>query len=117
MNKAAEHAIDAMTASNMYKPLYNNNAISYVKTAQTYLGFLKKLGDSRAELTLTGGDYATLQEKVDHAYELCNQIVNIKVTADNYTQYEAQILSVIREVYAECIGIQKISVELLEAFV
>ena len=116
--KAWDYSVDAMVASSTYKVLYNQNAVYYVGITKGYLGSMKAIADSNAELTLTNtnGKYSTLQEKINYAYELCNEIVNLQITSSNYTTYEDKILNITKELSLECLGIQKLSVDLIGAF-
>ena len=116
--KAWDYATDAMTASSTYKVLYNQYAVYYAGIAKGYLESMKAIADSNAELTLTNtnGKYSTLQEKIDYAYELCDEIVNLQITSSNYATYEDKILDITQELSLECLGIQKLSVDLIGAF-
>ena len=116
--KAWDYAIDALTASSTYKVLYNQYAVYYAGIAKGYLESMKAIADSNAELTLTNtnGKYSTLQEKINYAYELCDEIVNLQITSSNYATYEDKILDITQELSLECLGIQKLSVDLIGAF-
>ena len=107
-----------MTASSTYKVLYNQYAVYYAGVAKDYLKSMKTIADSNAELTLTNtnGKYSTLQEKIDYAYTLCDEIVNLQINSSNYATYKDKIFNITRELSLECLGIQKISVDLIGAF-
>lgn len=117
--KAHRYAVNAMTASSTYKVLYNQYAVSYAGSAKGYLESMKAIADSNAELTLTetNGKYSTLQEKIDYAYELCDEIVNLQITSSNYATYEDKILDITSELSMECLGIHVLIVELIGTFV
>lgn len=117
--KAFEYAINAMTASYIYKVLYNQYAVDYIKIVKGYLASIKAIADRKVDLPLTNtdGKYSTLQEKINYAYELCDEIVDLQITTSNYTTYESVILDTTQEVSLECLGIQKLSVDLLGLFV
>lgn len=117
--EAWDYAIDAITASSTYKVIYNQYAVYYAGITKGYLESMKALADSKATLSLTNtnGNYSTLQEKIDYAYKLCDEIVNLEITSINYTVYEDDIRNITQELSLECLGIQKLSVDLIGAFV
>jgi hypothetical protein len=57
-----------------------------------------------------------LQEKIDYAYKLCDEIVNLQINSSNYATYEDKILDVTQELSFLCLNIQKLSVDLMGAF-
>ncbi len=118
MNKAVGYTNDAINASSTYKVLYNQYAISYVNIAKGYLSNMKSLADGRAELTLTNtnANYSTLQEKINYAYNLCDEIAKLEITSGNYAMYEDKISEIAWDIYMECLGIQKLSVDLIGTF-
>lgn len=118
-SSALSYVNKALSANmNAYKALYFQRAISYVGHAQNYLKNAKDLADSRVDLNLTDANekYATLQEKINYAYQLCDKIANLEITTDNYKDYQKQIIDVVVEIGNECLSIQKLSVSLLAAF-
>ena len=79
---------------------------------------MKVLAENNAELTLTNSneDYKTLREKIVYAYNLCNEIAELEITSSNYSQYANKIQAVSQELNLECLGIYKLSRDLLNAF-
>ena len=119
-NKRTEWALEsleiAIGGSASFKAKNYQYAIEYIKMAKNHLTKMKTLADGKAELPLTGGNHATLQEKINHAIELCNEIVVLIITTNNYSTYENKINSVVLQLDIECLNLQTLGIELIGKF-
>lgn len=117
MGKGVEYVTKAMSNRNQtYKVMYYSYAVTYAQRTRVYLEKMKTLADNNAELTLTNSDYASLQEMITYTYDLCGTISTLDITADNYELYADELKNTSMEVYTLCLGIQKITVDLMKAF-
>ena len=117
--KAFAYTVEAMSSYQAPKIFYYQNAVLFVKFTKDYLVEMKVLAENNAELTLTNSNekYKTLREKIVYAYNLCNEIAELEITSSNYSQYANKIQAVSQELALECLGIFKISSDMLIAFV
>ena len=111
-------AVDAMTGSTAYKVYYNKLAVNNAGYTKQYLERMKTLADSKAvfNLTTSSENYSTVQGKINYAYSLCEKIVGLEITEDNYATYATLINDTTQELSAECLGIQSLSLQILEMF-
>jgi DNA-directed RNA polymerase subunit RPC12/RpoP len=128
VNSYAEKAHSAMLSANSYvssamssstpemKVACYLDAISSVKTAKKHLNSIKKIASDLKELELTGSDYDTFQDYVNTVYKACDDITDISLTVDNYKSYESDLRNDISDIMIDCLGIQGLSVKLMDAF-
>lgn len=91
------------------KAFFLNGAIDRVGDVKLYVGKAKEIADSNAELpdypTVHAKQFSTIQERIDYVYKLCDEIIDLEITASNYTMYIDKIDDVIKELQLEIIGI------------
>lgn len=116
---AARYMVDGYNASSATIKVYNYKySVYFAGVAKKYLGSAKSLADRNKELPLTKTNkkYSTFQEKIDYAYELCDEIANLEITSSNYARYEDKIRDNSMELIDELIGLLELCVRILDAF-
>lgn len=115
--KAFYYAVHARDDGSLVVINYNH-AVQYAGFAKGNLEKIKDLakGKYNYELTTPNANYSNLQGKIDYAIGLCDEIVDLKITRDNYSEYEKKITDVTQSINTECIGIYNLSTKMLEVY-
>lgn len=114
--KASDYAIKSAKASSPLDVAYLKQSVSANAYTKRELMNMKSLADSKVSIDLTGGKYATLQEKIDNAIELCDEIAAIEITSEGYIDQSLKINLLFIRLSTECVELQKLTVDLMKAF-
>lgn len=115
--KAFSYAVHAKDNAPLVVINYKN-AVQYTSFVKSNLKNIKELakGKYNFELSTPTANYSNLQEMIDYTIGLCDEIVDLKITRDNYSEYEKKITDVTQSINTECIGIYNLSIKMLEVY-
>jgi hypothetical protein len=115
MNECVTYLNKGANAGAMLTPSYYTMAVSKCGVVVGYLERMQVLAKENKSLNLTSGDFATLLDMIEDTLAKARVFADRQIDSNNLPAF-SDISRDAMNIYTQCLGIQKLSVDLLKAF-